>query len=67
MQHERQSLGRREGIEHDEQRETDGVGEECLLLGTALVHAGHDGIGHVHLQRLLTTRPASAQHVQADT
>src|SRR6202035_2780936 len=37
VQYDREPLGRRERLEHDEHREADRVGEERLLLGTVVV------------------------------
>jgi hypothetical protein len=34
VEHEREPLGGIERVEHDEQRESDRIGELCFLLGT---------------------------------
>ena len=36
MEHERQPLGRGQGVEHDEERQADRVGQQRLLLGLEL-------------------------------
>jgi hypothetical protein len=61
VQHEGESLRRRERVEHDEQREADRVGQHRLVLrlGPAL------GVRPVQLQRLLAARAPATQHVQA--
>ena len=50
VQHERQPFGRCQGLEHDEQREADGVGQQGLVLGVAEVGAIHDRVRHVCLE-----------------
>ncbi len=64
VQHERESLGRRQRLEHDQQRQSDGIGQQGLVLGVRAVRRVHDRIGDVLADRLLTPRPARAQHVQ---
>jgi hypothetical protein len=63
---ERQSLGRREGVEYDQERETDRVRQKRLLLGLERVLGADDGIGQVHAAGLLATYVAGAQHVETD-
>ncbi len=64
MQHERHALGRRQRLEHYEQREPHGVGEQRLLLGMATVFLAHGRLENVRTQRLLGARLARAQHVE---
>jgi hypothetical protein len=45
MEHERQPLGRSQGIEHDEESEADRVGQQCLLLRLELPVWAYDGVG----------------------
>ena len=59
-------LCRRQRLEHDEQREADGVGEQRLVLGVDPVGGVDDRVGNVHVERLLASRPARAEHVQRD-
>ena len=70
MQHERDPLGGSQRFEHHEQRETDRVGHECLVLGIDPVRAARPGerrdrLGNVRVEGLLTPRLARAQHIQA--
>jgi hypothetical protein len=46
-------LRRRQGLEHDEQREADRVGEQRLVLGVAAVRGLDDRVRQVGLERLL--------------
>jgi hypothetical protein len=62
-QHEREPLGRRERLEHREERETDRVGQQRFVFRVDLGFAAHDRLGHA--QGLLAPGPARAQHVQA--
>jgi hypothetical protein len=66
VQDEREPLGRRQPLQHDQQRQPDGVGEERLLLGVGPVLPTDDRLGHVHVERLLATRLARAEHVERD-
>jgi hypothetical protein len=66
VQDERQPLGGSQGLEHHEQREPDGVGQERFLLRIGLVFAADDRVGDVHLEGLLAAVGAGAEHVQAD-
>jgi hypothetical protein len=50
VQHERQPLGRRQRLEHDEQRETDRVGPQHFVLGVGAFRAASQScscIGHI--------------------
>jgi len=63
VQHEREPLGGSERVQHHEQREPDGVGQQRRMLGIRTVRAADDRLGQA--QRFLTPGPARAQHVQA--
>ena len=67
MQHEGEPLGRGERLEHDLQRDPDGVREQRFVLG---IRAGRriadDGLQPEPVQRILAAGPAKAQHVQTD-
>ena len=65
MQHEGEPLGRRQPVEHHEQREPDRVREERLLLGVVPVGAGRDRLRCSRVDRLLPARLAGPQHVEA--
>jgi hypothetical protein len=67
VQHERQPLGRRQRLQHHQQRQPDPLGQQRFLLRVGLVLAADDRVGQVHgrVQRLLAPLPARAQHVQA--
>jgi hypothetical protein len=65
VEHERKSLGGGQGLEHHEQRETDRVGYQGLVVGVDVAVGTDDRIGHVCVQRFLAPRPARAQHVEA--
>lgn len=65
MQHERDPLGRRQRFKHHEQRETNRVGQQRLLLRIDLALVAHNWVGHVHGQRLFAPRLARAQHIEA--
>ena len=47
VQDEGQTLGRRQGVEHDQQRQPDRVGEQRLVRRIDRIGARHDRIGHV--------------------
>ena len=65
VQHEGEPLGRRQRLEHDEQREADRVGEQRLLLGVGLVVDAHDRLGQPAADVVLAPRAPRAQHVEA--
>jgi catechol 2,3-dioxygenase-like lactoylglutathione lyase family enzyme len=62
VQHERQPLGRRQRVEHHEQRQPDRVGEHRVALRVGVVRA----LVHVAAERLGGPGTPGAQHVQAD-
>jgi hypothetical protein len=53
VQHEREPLGGSERFEHHEQRGTDRVGQQRLVLGVDPAFAAHDRLGYAHPQGLL--------------
>ena len=65
VQHERESLSRRERIQHHQQREADRVGEDSLV-GRGGHIAADDRIGDVHPRRVLRPGRARSQPVEAD-
>ena len=67
VQHEREPFGRAERVEHDLQRDPDGVRQQRLVLGVGPGHRRADErLRNEGVQRLLAARPARAEHVQAD-
>jgi hypothetical protein len=62
VQHERQPLRRGESVEHDEQRQPDRVGLDCLVFRVS----AHHRVRHPAVQRCFTARRTGAQHVQTD-
>jgi hypothetical protein len=64
VQHEREPLGGGERLEHDQQRKTDRVSQQRLVLGVGAIHAVDDRLGYAYAQGLLAPRPARAEHVQ---
>ena len=65
MQYERDPLGGSQRFEHHEQRETDRVGEDRLVLGVDSGFVALDRVGRLGVERLLASRFARSQHVQA--
>ena len=65
MQDEREPLGGRERVEHDEQREADRIGEQRLLLGIVFPVDAHHGLRQPAAEIVLAAR-AAAQHVERD-
>ena len=66
VQHERQPLGRRQGVQHHEQRHSHRVGQHRLVLGIDFADRIDDGIRHLGDEFFGGPRPAAAQRVQAD-
>jgi hypothetical protein len=66
VQHERETLGRRQRVEHHQQRHADRVGEQRFLLGIGPALGAGSRLGQPCLERVLAPRLALAQHVQAD-
>ena len=67
VQHERETLGGRQRLEHDEQRQPDGVGQQRLVLGIDAVRAADDRLGDAdRVERILAPRAPRLQLVQAD-
>jgi len=65
VEHERETLRGREGVEHDEHREPDRVGKHGFLLGLEPAFGRDDGVRDVDLERFLAPDAARSQHVQA--
>jgi hypothetical protein len=68
VQNERQALGGRQGLQDDEQREADRVGQQRLVLGVHAGGVGDDRVGDVHmarLERLLAAGFTGSQNVEA--
>jgi hypothetical protein len=63
--HERHPLGGREGVEDDQERTADRVGEQRLVLGIGLAGVG-DRFGQVGIGRRLGPGAPRLEHVQAD-
>ena len=53
VEHERQPLGRGQGIKHDEESQADRVGQQCLLIWLDHPIWADDGVGQVHLEGFL--------------
>src|SRR5688500_1286599 len=66
MQHERNTFRRRERLEHDEQRETDGVRQLHVVLQISRV-GDRDRLRSRRVQLLLSPSLSRAQHVETDT
>jgi hypothetical protein len=62
VQDERHAFGRRERLEHHEQREPDAVGEQRRMLGADSINAVDDRFGDAGL----APRAARSEHVQRD-
>jgi hypothetical protein len=54
-------LCRRQRLEHDEQREADGLGEQRLMLRVDTVCAVDDRVRQVRVEWLLASRPAGGE------
>jgi hypothetical protein len=66
VEHEREALRRRQRLEHHLQRQTDGISQQCLVLGIDAVHPVDKQIGEPPGERLLLPCLTRAQHVQTD-
>jgi hypothetical protein len=67
VQHEAEPLGRRQRLEHDEQREADGVGQDGVAFRVRVVGGQPDDrLRQPGTRQLLTTRLAPTQRVQGD-
>ena len=64
VEHERESLGRAECLEDDEQRETDRISRDRIRLRRA--GRGHDRFRQPRAGVVLAARPPGPQHVEAD-
>ena len=65
MEHERDSLGGGHRVEHNQQRQTDGVGEQGLLVWIGVIGEGDDRIRYMSLREPLPPDSPGAEHVQA--
>jgi hypothetical protein len=65
VEHEGEPLGRRQGVQHHQQRQPDPLGQQRLLLGVAAALGADDRVGHAQVEGLLAPGPAAAEHVQA--
>jgi hypothetical protein len=65
VQDERQAFGRGERLQHDQQRQSDRVRGQRLVLGVAVAVAD-DRVGQAYVQRLFPPGRPRAEHVQAD-
>jgi hypothetical protein len=63
VEHEGQSLRGGERLEHDQQRQADGVGEHRFFLRSRLAD---DRLGQPRAGTLLSAGSARAEHVEAD-
>lgn len=66
MQHERESLGRGQGLQHHHQGQPDRVGEKGFVLGVHPVRGADDRLGYVHTERFLPALSARTEDVQTD-
>jgi hypothetical protein len=65
VEHERQPLSRGQRVEHDQQRQTDPLGQQRLLLWVQVPLGGDDRVWQVRFEGVLAAVSAGAQHVQA--
>jgi hypothetical protein len=66
VQHERESLRRGQRVQHREQRQSDRIRQQRLVLGIDPVRPVDERIGKPACERLLAPRLAGAEHVQRD-
>src|SRR5690242_2385020 len=66
VQDEREALGRAEALQHDQQRESDRVGQHRLLLRPALAGLADQRLGQPAAYCVLAPGLAGPQHVEAD-
>jgi hypothetical protein len=64
VEDEGHALSRGKGIEHHEQRESDGIAQQRRLLGVNRARAAYEWLGHRPRQWLLATRPSCSQRVE---
>ena len=67
VQDESKPFGGIQCVEHDEQRETNRIGQQRLVFGIASISVAHDRLGRILSQRLLASGGARTQHIEADT
>jgi hypothetical protein len=66
VEHEGDTLGRRQRVEDDEHRQPHGIAQQGFLLGIEATFRAHDGIRQVCLEGRFAPRRARSQHVEAD-
>jgi hypothetical protein len=66
VEHERQAFRGREGLQDDEQSQTDGIGDKNFVLRIAAL-AFHDRFRQPVAELAFPSVPAAPQHVEADT
>ncbi len=66
VEHERQPLGGRQRLEHDEKGQPDGVGHDGVALWALVDGAGHDRLREPAPGVVLASLLARPKHVQAD-
>jgi hypothetical protein len=66
VQDEGESFGGGERLEHDQERQADRVGEQCLVLGVGALGGVDDRVWDARVQGLLAAGLARAEHVQRD-
>jgi hypothetical protein len=65
VQDEGESLGRRQGLENDQERQADRVGEHGLVLGVELSFARDQRLRQPRLvEGILTPGPPGTEHVE---
>jgi hypothetical protein len=65
VQYEREPFRRCQHLEHYQQRQTDRVGDQRLVLGVGAVSGVDHRVGNAHIQWLLAPGLGGAQHVQS--
>jgi hypothetical protein len=66
VQHERQPLGRRQRVQHNQQRQADRVRQHCLVFGVEFPRGLHNRIRQMRNQLLAPLGAPVTQRVQAD-
>jgi len=64
VQHERESLGRTERLEHDLKRKADRVGDQRLVLGSVRLLERDDRLGQRAVEQLLVAGAPRTKHVE---
>jgi hypothetical protein len=66
VEHERDPLGGREKVQHDEERRTDGLRDHGFVLGSGQVDGGGRGVRGLHAGGVLGPRTPGPQPIEAD-